>query len=405
MIILKQVKIEKLDYFGRGITHVDGKVVFVNNALPGEVLDIAIKDAKKNYSEAQVIRYIKKSTNRTKSLCPYFPECGGCNLLFYDYPKSLEFKLQKVKDIFTQNNITYEKDIEITPNKNQYNYRNKVSLKIVNGKVGYFKDSTHDLIKITKCLIAKEPINKVIENFQLLNINNGTLTIRCNYNNEILLIINNSDNNYNIELTKLKELIKLVGIVYNDKTIYGENFFYERIGGFLFKVSYNSFFQVNHYIASELFKLVEANISDGEVVLDLYSGVGTLGIVASSKAHEVLSIEVVKNAVLNGIFNAKINKRDNIKFILGDAGKQVNKLNKKIDTLIVDPPRKGLDTNSINFILKNKPKKIIYISCDVATLTRDLKKLANDYELTNYKILDMFSFSYHLESFCVLIKR
>ena len=130
-----------------------------------------------------------------------------------------------------------------------------------------------------------------------------------------------------------------------------------------------------------------------------------MGLVASTKAKEVLSIEIVKNAVLNGIFNAKLNKRDNIKFMLGDAGKIASKLNKKIDTLIIDPPRKGLDDTSINFIIKNNPSKIIYISCDIATLIRDLKKLEENYQLANYKILDMFSYSYHLESVCILIKK
>lgn len=402
---MKQVVIESLDYFGRGIAHIEGKVVFVNNALPGEIVDIVIINTKKSYSEGKVIKYIKKNSSRIKSKCPYFPNCGGCHLHFYEYQETLNFKLHKVTDMFKKNNINYKRNIEIIENKNPYHYRNKISLKISQGNIGYYKEGTHELFKISSCLVAKEEINKVISHYQLLNIKDGTLTIRCNYNNEILLIINSNDNNYNIELDKLKQKIKLVGIVYNDKTIYGNNFFYERIGGFLFKVSYNSFFQVNHYIAGELFKLISANIKDDENVLDLYSGVGTLGLVASTKAKEVLSIEIVKNAVLNGIFNAKLNKRDNIKFMLGDAGKIASKLNKKIDTLIIDPPRKGLDDTSINFIIKNNPSKIIYISCDIATLIRDLKKLEENYQLANYKILDMFSYSYHLESVCILIKR
>ena len=236
----------------------------------------------------------------------------------------------------------------------------------------------------------------------MLNVKNVSLIIRVNSNKEVLLIIESPSDNYNIEIDKLKELVKLVGIVYNNKTIYGDNFFYERIGGFLFKVSFNSFFQINHYICSLLFKFINEEVNSNDIVLDLYSGVGTLGIVASKKARKVISVEIVKNAVLNGIFNAKINKQNNIQFILGDTSKIINKIKDDFDILIIDPPRCGLDKNTISFIKDNLPKKIIYVSCDVNTLMRDLKLLENDYVISNYKVLDMFSYSYHLESFVVL---
>lgn len=401
----RNIKIEGMDYFGRGISHINGKVVFVYNAIPGEVVDIEVTRAKKDYSEAKVVKYIKQSPERIKSECPYFNECGGCNLLFYSYQHTLDFKLNEVRELIRKNNISYDRDIEVIKNIKSFNYRNKVSLKIAKGKIGYFKDRTHELVKIRECRVALTPINKVIKNFKLLNIDEGTLTIRSNYNDEVLLIINSNHKTYEIELEKLKQVVKLVGIVYNDKTIYGNNFFYERIGGMLFKVSYNSFFQVNHNITKELFKLVDDNIKDDEVVLDLYCGVGTLGLVASRKAREVISGEIVPNAVLNGIHNAKLNKKDNIKFMLGDAGTIVSKLNKKVDTLIIDPPRKGLDKESREFILKSKPPKIIYISCDIATLMRDLKSIEEYYKIQEYKILDMFSYSYHLESFVVLERK
>ncbi|MCI9281636.1 MAG: class I SAM-dependent RNA methyltransferase, partial [Bacilli bacterium] len=287
-------------------------------------------------------------------------------------------------------------------NQNPINYRNKVSLKIVDGKIGYYKSKTHELVEISECLVANQEINKIIKNYKFLNVQNGSLVIRVNSNKEVLLIVESASDNYNIEIDRLKELVKLVGIVYNNKTIYGDNFFYERIGGFLFKVSFNSFFQINHYICSLLFKFINEEISQNDTILDLYSGVGTLGIVASKKARKVISVEIVKNAVLNGIFNAKINKQNNIQFILGDTSKIVNKIKDDFDTLIIDPPRSGLDKNTISFIKNKLPKKIIYVSCDANTLMRDLKLLENNYEISNYKVLDMFSYSYHLESFVVL---
>ena len=398
----QNIVIESLDHYGRGIAHIDSKVVFVENALPDEIVDIEVTSSKKKFSLAKVVKYIKISPKRIDSKCLYFGMCGGCNLLNLQYDNTLDFKLNKIRELLTKNRIIYNGNFDVIENKNKYNYRNKISLKIVNGKIGFFQDKTHDLVMIYDCLVAHKVINKIIKNYKLLNVQNGELIVRVNSNDEVLLIIKSNDNNYDIELGKLKELVKLVGIVYNDKTIFGDNFFYERVGGFLFKVSYNSFFQVNRYICEVLFNLIKDKVLEDDNVLDLYCGVGTLGIVASKKAKSVIGIEIIENAVLNGVFNAQINKCNNIKFMLGDVSKTVNKLNIEFDTLIVDPPRKGLDYNTIQFIKDNKFKKIIYVSCDPNTLMRDLKSLSDIYKIDEYKVLDMFSYSYHVESFCLL---
>ena len=400
-----QVLIEKLDDFGRGIAHINNKVVFIENALPEEVVEIKIINDKKSFSEAKVVKYLKLSKNRIESKCPYFEVCGGCNLLHLSYENTLTFKQSKIKELLKKNKINYNKEIEMIKNDNPHYYRNKVSLKIENGHLGYYEESSHKLIEIKECITAKHSINEVIKNYKLLNLENAKLTIRSNYNDEILIIIETKNKEYNIELAKLKEKVKLVGIIYNNITIYGENFFYERINGKLFKVSFDSFFQVNECITSELFDLIKNNIDKDSIVLDLYSGVGTLGIIAASKSKEVYSMEIIKNAVLNGITNAKLNQVNNIKFMLGDVSKTIDKINFNFDTLIVDPPRKGLDKKTKEFILKHIPSKIIYISCDPNTLMRDLKELENVYEIIDYKILDMFSYTYHVESFCVLKRK
>ena len=402
---MPKVLIEKLDDFGRGIAHINNKVIFVENALPEEEVEIKIINDKNSFSVSEVTNYLKLSKDRIKSKCPYFEVCGGCNLLHLNYENTLTFKQNKIKELLKKNKINYDKEIEIIKNDNPFYYRNKISLKIENGKLGYYEENTHKLIEIKECITTKHSINEVIKNYKLLNLDNAKLTIRSNNNDEILLIIESKKKEYNIELAKLKEKIKLVGIIYNDRTIYGENFFYERINNKLFKVSYNSFFQVNENITSKLFDLININTDKDSTVLDLYSGVGTLGIVASTKVKEVYSMEIVKNAVLNGITNAKLNKRDNIKFMLGDVSKLISKVDLSFDTLIIDPPRKGLDKKTREFILKKIPKKIIYISCEPNTLIRDLKELESIYEISDFKIMDMFSNTYHVESFVVLIKK
>ena len=400
-----QVLIEKLDDFGRGIAHINNKVVFIANALPEELVEIKIINDKKSYMEASVVKYIKLSKDRIESMCPYFEACGGCSLIHLNYEDTLKFKQNKIKNLLKKYKINYDKELEIVKNDNPFYYRNKVSLKMENGYLGYYEENTHKLLEIKECMMAKHSINEVIKNYQLLNLKDAKLTIRSNYNDEILIIIEANAKEYNIELAKLKEKIKLVGIIYNGITIYGENFFYERINGKLFKVSYNSFFQINENITNKLFALIKNNIDTDSTVLDLYSGVGTLGIVASSKAKTVYSIEIIKNAVLNGITNAKLNQKTNIKFMLGDVAKLVDKVNLAFDTVIIDPPRKGLDKKTKEFILKKLPAKIIYVSCEANTLMRDLKELENIYEIIDYKILDMFSYTYHVESFCVLKRK
>ncbi len=398
----QNILIEKLDYYGRGIAHLNNKIIFIPNALPNEIVDIEITKENKKYLEGKVIKYLKTSSKRITSKCPYFNKCGGCNLLYYKYEDTLNYKIIKIKELLEINKINYNKEIEIIKNNNDFYYRNKINLKIINNKIGFYEEKTHNLIEINNCIITKESINKVIKNYKLLNITNGNIIIRSNYNDEILLIIESNDKE-NINIENLKKEIKLIGIIYNNKLIYGENFFYERIGGYLFKVSYDAFFQVNSFINNELFKLINDFVDINSTVLDLYSGVGTLAIIASSKAQEVISVEIIKNAILDGIKNAKLNKRENIKFILGDTKKVINKLNKTFDTLIIDPPRSGIDKNTLNFINLTKPQKIIYISCNINSLIKNIKEL-KDYEITTYKLLDMFSYTYHIESFVVLKK-
>jgi len=207
------VTIEALDHFGYGIAHLNEKIVFVENALPDEVVKIEKYEEKKKYAKARVLEYIEKSKERKEAICPYFDICGGCSLMFYDYNKTLEFKKNKVNELLVKNKISYNKNIEVIENKDYLNYRNKISLKIVNGDIGYFKSSTHELVEINECKIANAEINKVIANYKLLGILNGKLTIRVNSNNEVLIIINTLEENYNIELEKLKNIVKIVVVV------------------------------------------------------------------------------------------------------------------------------------------------------------------------------------------------
>ena len=394
-----QVLVDKFDDFGQGITFVDDVITFVPNTIPGDIVDIKIVKKKKKYNVGKVINYIKLSKDRIDYKCPYFNKCGGCVLQSISYNATINFKLNKVINLFNKYNLDIKP--EIVKNPSDYNYRNKIKLMVIDGKIGYFETNSHTLVEINECIIASKAINKVIPLLKKFNIINGNIVIRCNLNDEILIIIESNDK-LNIDIDILKENIKLVGIVVNNKTIYGDNFLIECINDIYYKISYDSFFQINPYVASILFNIIKGNIDKTDIVLDLFCGVGTLSLNAALNANEVIGVEIVPNAVLNAIYNAKINKINNTKFILNDAQDAVGKINKKFDKIIIDPPRSGLTKKTIDTILTIMPKKIIYVSCDPNTLIRDILLLKDKYNIEKSYILDMFSYSYHVEGICIL---
>lgn len=398
-----EVKVEKLDNQGRGIAFVNDKITFIEKALPEEVVDIKITKESKKYQEATVIEYIKISPSRIESPCPYFKECGGCDLLDLSYEDTLKYKKEKLESIFSKY-ANINTNIEIIPSDNTLSYRNKITLKVVNSKIGYYHSSTHKLVEINNCLLAEKAIENIIPELKYLNVKNGEITLRSNYNDELLIIINTKEN-CNPNIIPLKKNHKIAGIILNDKVLNGESKFIDIINHKLFNVSYDSFFQVNRSICSKLFQLIEEYTKDSKVLLDLYCGVGTLGIASNSSVEKAYGIEIVKNAILNAITNSKINKKNNIYYMLGDVGECLPKIKDTIDTIIVDPPRAGLDDKTKETILKLKPYKIIYVSCDPMTLSRDLKELTKYYNVKIVKGLDMFPYTHHCESIIVLERR
>ena len=391
-----QVHIDRMDHFGNGIGNINGKIIFVKGALPGETVDVTITKDKKSFMEGTINTIIYKSSKRVEPFCKYFGVCGGCSLCHLTYENTLEYKKERVKNILYKFDIP---KINVIRNENDLYYRNKIELKIVDGKLGFYEKSTHNLIEIKECKVTKKSINKSFEFVKNMKLENANVTIRANYNDEVLIIIDSKEKPVILN----PEDYKIVGIVLNDKCIYGQDNFMEKINNLFFTVSYNSFFQVNNYINLKLFNLIKENIV-GKTVLDLYSGVGTLSIVASKVVDKVYSIEVTQNAVKNALINAKINKCDNINFILGKVEDKIGFINDKIDTIIVDPARAGLDKKTIEVINNICPQRIIYVSCDTQSLANNLVDLAN-YGIKRFYILDMFSCTYHIECFCILDKK
>lgn len=391
-----KVEIVKLDDFGRGICFINDKVTFVPNTVPGDIANIKVIKEHKKYNEAILADLVNPSSDRIDAPCPYFGICGGCTLQILSYEKGIDYKKEKVINYFKKMGLIINPNV--IENDMPYNYRNKITLKVVNGVIGYFKLNSHSVVEIKKCILAEDCINDVINIISNMKIINGEVIIRCNYNKEILIIINTQDK---INIPALSKNIK--GITLNNEVIYGDDHFYEEINNIKYKVSYQAFFQVNRNVASKMFKLVEDFVNDKDCVLDLYSGVGTLGLSASKKAKNVLGVEINKNAVRNANENAVINKLNNAKFIYSDAS-NIKNIDVAFNKLIVDPPRAGLSTDVIDFINNKLPDEIIYISCDYHTQARDLK-LLNNYEIINSYICDLFSYTYHVECICILHRK
>ena len=399
MNIKNNIEIVKLDDLGRGIGYIDNKIVFIPNTLIKEVVDIEIIKETTKYYVGKVIKYLKTSDKRIESLCPYYNECGGCNLLHMSYKDQILYKEEKLKNILKKfSNI--ETDIEVTENKSVFGYRNKIDLKVEHGEWGYFNSFTHNFIPIDKCLISKDSINKVIECKEYISFNNGSIVIRSNYNDEILLSIKTLDD-VSIDIDMLKNNIKLAGIVINNKNYYGDNFFFESINNKLFKVNYDSFFQVNNYMALNMLNILSNN-SDGNTLLDLYCGVGFLSQGVNNKFEKIYGIEKNKSSVIDAVNNASINKINNAYYICDDSSKVKSKIKDSIDVLFIDPPRTGLVKNMIKDVLSFNAKTVIYISCDPISLARDLNILKEEYEIKKVYLLDMFSNTHHVESVSIL---
>lgn len=393
---INQVKIEKLDNQGKGIAYYDGQIMFVKDALPEELVSVKNINFKKKYYEAKVDEIIESSNERIAPKCPYYKTCGGCNIMHMSYNLQRDFKVKKIEDILKKF-ADIKTEVKFIENDKQLFYRNKITLKVVDGRWGYYNSKSHNFIEVENCLLATNAINEVINNHDHIDIKNGEIILRSNYENEILISITSEDN-VKIDFDKVPD--NICGVIVNNEAIYKDNYFYDTIGQYKFKVSYNSFFQVNNYMATRIFDILEGNLF-GENLLDLYCGVGTLGTSVSKNFKNIYGIEIIENAIKDSESNASINNITNAKYYCGSTDKVLNDLNVSFDAIIVDPPRSGLNKETLDLILNLKPKKIAYISCDPITFARDLKVLKEEYVIKKINVLEMFPNTFHTE--CVTI--
>lgn len=374
----------------RGITRIDNKVTFIGNTLPGEIVNIKLTKQKKDINEGKVLSFVEQSLDRVKPICPYYNVCGGCNISHIDYLKSVIYKKEIVKDI-----IKKYSDLDIDPDiiydNNIYNYRNKITLKINNGKLSLVGENK---VNIDYCYLVNDNINKVI---QLLNGTHLGLVdeVIIKGTNEIMVIINGT-----VDEKDVIDILRddVTSIIVNDNKIYGKDYITIKVKDYIYAIYPNSFFQVNTGMISKLYDKVLEYAGDGKLLLDLYCGAGTIGIYLSQNFSRIIGIEVNKDAVASANINKKINGINNIEFICNKSS-DIEIIG---DVLIVDPPRNGLDKITINKIINSSIKKIVYVSCNPITLARDLKILKEKYELDQITLFDMFPNTNHVECVCLL---
>lgn len=395
------MKIEKLDYYGRGISRSSGKVYFIENALKDEDVSITLLKEKKKYCEAKLKEISNISKDRTEAKCKYYNVCGGCQIMHIKEEKQEEFKKEKVEEILKKF-LKYNKDVNDIVFSKNFNYRNKVVLHVKDNKLGFYKNKTNELIEIDKCLLLNPVINDLIsylKNYiELKDIEKITIKVG-NKTNEVMLIIDGS-------IAKYQKLLEIVDVlIINEKVMTTKDYITSYIGNKKYIIKRNSFFQVNYDISTRMYDKVKDVIvkEKSKNVLDLYCGTGTIGIYISDVVSKITGIEVVSDAIEAANTNKKINNVENIEFILGKVEDKLDFIsNNNIDTIIVDPPRSGLHKKVIPILEKISPKTIIYVSCDPITMARDIKLLSNNYELVEVTPYDMFPNTYHVECVCVL---
>ena len=427
---------------GLGVCRIDGQVVFIHGGVRGEICRIRILKVLKHIAFARVEEILEQAKARQASDCPHFPACGGCDYRHITYAEEMEAKRQHVEDCLRRlggADIAVE---EILGSERTEGYRNKSQFPVsAAGQVGFYRARSHDVIPVTDCLIqsdASNAIARAVEDYLREckvpaydeKKRKGLLRhiyVRTNRERQALVCLIVNGNQLPRE-DKLVERIReacpeTVGVVLNTntrdtnvilgdtyRTLWGEDMLRDTLCGNVFRLAIPAFYQVNRPQAERLYaKAVEfAALTGEETVLDLYCGAGTITLALARQAKRVIGAEIVPEAIENAKENARVNGIDNAEFFCGDAGDIAAKLaaeRLKPDVVVVDPPRKGLGEEVISAVAGMEPKRVVYVSCDPATLGRDVKRFAEaGYLLRRAVAVDMFPRTRHVETVCLLAK-
>ncbi|WP_438335100.1 23S rRNA (uracil(1939)-C(5))-methyltransferase RlmD [Clostridium cochlearium] len=441
-----RVSITGMGTKGEGIGKIDNFTIFIPGAILGEEVEVNIIKVNKNYAVGKLLNIIIASEERVKPICDIYTRCGGCQLQHMSYKEQLNFKRQKVKDALLRLGGI---DVEVEPVlgiKNPYRYRNKVQLPIgkENEKVsiGFYAPRSHNIIDLKTCLIQDEKADDIIkilrEWIEKFNVpiynekehkgNLRHIMVRTAFKTgEVMVVLVTKDKNLphkeeliNKLIENLQGVVSIIQNINSQKTnvvlgkesivLWGKDKIIDYIANFKFAITPLSFFQVNPIQTEVLYNkaLEYADLKGNEVVFDAYCGTGTISLFLSQKAKKVYGVEIVAEAIESAKLNAKENNVDNVDFIVGESEQVIPELIEKgikADVVVVDPPRKGCEKSLLEAMANMSPEKIVYVSCDPATLARDLCVLEKlGYKVIRVQTVDMFSNTYHVENVVLLEK-
>ena len=427
---------------GKGVVKIGKDIIFVDGLFPNEEADIEILYQRAGVYFGKVKKLYNLSKERIQPKCKICTSCGGCQYQQLDYKAQLKYKTKRVKEALTRIAHVKQEVLPCLGAEHPYNYRNKIQVPFIKDKkgvvkFGFYKENTHIIMPIKECAIEDKRAAPILWDIKLLledmniscyNEDSGKgilryVLIRTSYHyDELMVVLVTSQMNFPGQRNFINELVarhpEITTIVENvnsrhtnvilgnqEKVLYGPGHIKDDILGLTFEISAASFFQINPEQVEKLYasalNLIDFNKK--EVVLDAYSGVGTIGLIAARNAKKVISVEINKSAHKNAIENAKRNNIDNIEFYCADAGEFISKYDGNIDVLIMDPPRSGSDETFLSTVMNKCIKKIVYVSCNPETLARDIQYLSSMYEVNYVQPVDMFPMTAHVETIVGLI--
>lgn len=448
------LKIEDMGVDGAGIGKADGMTFFVKDAVIGDVVRAKVMKLKKTYGYARLMELLEASPDRVEPKCPYYRQCGGCQIQALSYEKQLEFKERKVRNNLERIGGFSEIPMEpIVGMEEPYHYRNKAQFPVGTDKdghivTGFYAGRTHTIIPNRDCALGL-PVNREIldlvidfmEKYHVSAYDEKTgkglvrhVLIRCGFTSKekmVCLIINGKSLPHSEKLVEaLRKIDGMTSISINCNTgrtnvilgrktivLWGQEYITDQIGEISYEISPVSFYQVNPVQTEKLYGLAleYADLHGEENVWDLYCGIGTISLFLAQKAKQVYGVEIIPQAIENAKRNAVKNGIENAEFFVGKSEEVLPEFYEKeaaagrkahADVIVVDPPRKGCDEKLLETIVKMAPDRVVYVSCDSATLARDLKILCeNGYELKRVRAVDQFCHTVHTESVCLMERK
>ena len=443
-----ELQFEDITHEGDGVGKVNGYPLFVPYGLPGEKAKVKVLKVKKNFGYGKLLEVLELSPARIEPPCDVFYQCGGCQLQHMSYEMQLDMKRKQVKNVLRK--IGHIDNIPIHPTigmEDPWRYRNKVQIPVrgIDGRLetGFYKKRSHEIIDMDTCPITDEQNDRMVEavrriaedagitpydedkhkgTLRHIMVRNGKAT------NELMIVLVTRTEQLDHKEKIVKEIHKAypnvksiiqnvnpkrTNVILGDKTkvLWGEEYIYDNIGDIKFAISAKSFYQVNPPQTKKLYdKALEyANLTGGETVIDAYCGIGTISLFLAKQAKKVYGVEIVPEAIADAKENARLNNIDNVDFYVGEAEKVMpwwKAQGLSPDVIVVDPPRKGCEQNLLDAMIEMNPERIVYVSCNPATLARDLKILEEGgYETKQLQPVDMFPQTGHIECVAQLEKK